>query len=142
MNRLRVDRAPAGAHLPRMRATFLLLPLLLTTGATRLHAQTEFYGRVGAVGANDLLRDVIVNQITVRQSVAPMLAVGGSVPLGPRGFRAGAAPAQTRTSRPVHAAGHQGFDMGDKMRAAGDRVNARGGRGRRREDVASCDGPW
>jgi hypothetical protein len=90
MNRLRVDRAPAGAHLPAMRATFLLLPLLLTTGAPRLQAQTEYYARVGAVGANDLLRDVIVDRITVRQSVAPMVAVGGSVPLGPRGFRAGA----------------------------------------------------
>ena len=34
-------------------------------------------------------RDVIVDEITVRQSIAPMLAVGGSLPLGARGYRAG-----------------------------------------------------
>jgi hypothetical protein len=69
----------------------MLLPaLLLAAGAPAVHAQTVYYARVGAVGASDLLRDVIVNRITVRQSVAPMLAVGGSLPLGARGFRAGA----------------------------------------------------
>jgi hypothetical protein len=73
-----------------MRATPLLLALLLGAGVPVLHAQTVYYARVGAVGASDLLRDVIVDRITVRQSVAPMLAVGGSLPLGTRGYRAGA----------------------------------------------------
>jgi len=72
-----------------MRKTTLLLALLLAAGAPGLHAQAEYYARLGAVGANDLLRDVVVNEITVRQSVAPMLAIGGSLPVGARGYRAG-----------------------------------------------------
>lgn len=66
----------------------LLLPLLLTGAARDLHAQAEYYARVGAVGASDLLRDVIVAEVTVRQSIAPMIALGGSLPIGDRGFRA------------------------------------------------------
>lgn len=72
-----------------MRMTSLLLAALLPAGAGRLHAQTEYYARVGAVGATRLVRDVIVDEITVRQSIAPMLALGGSLPIGPRGYRAG-----------------------------------------------------
>jgi hypothetical protein len=62
--------------------------LFLLAGATGLEAQTDYYARLGAVGASNLLRDVIVSEITVRQSIAPMLAVGGSLPVGP-GYRAG-----------------------------------------------------
>jgi hypothetical protein len=73
-----------------MRITTLLLALLLAARVPGLHAQTEYYARLGAVGASDLLRDVIVDEITVRQSIAPMIAIGGSLPLGDRGYRAGA----------------------------------------------------
>jgi len=72
-----------------MRATTLLLAVLLAAGPPGLHAQTEYYARAGAVGASDLLRDAIVNEITVRQSIAPMIAIGGSLPIGARGYRAG-----------------------------------------------------
>jgi hypothetical protein len=72
-----------------MLRTTLLLALLLPAGVPGLQAQTEYYARAGAVGASDLVRDVIVNEITVRQSIAPMIAVGGSLPLGERGYRAG-----------------------------------------------------
>ena len=72
-----------------MRKTILLLALLLPVGASGLRAQTEYYARVGAVGASNLLRDVIVDQITVRQSIAPMLALGASLPIANRGYRAG-----------------------------------------------------
>ncbi len=51
-------------------------------------AQTEYYARAGAVGASNLLRDVIFTELTLRQSIAPMLAVGASLPIGPRGYRA------------------------------------------------------
>ena len=68
-----------------MRKPILLLALLFPAGVSSLRAQTEFYARLGAVGATNLLRDVIVNEITVRQSIAPMLALGGSLPIGTRG---------------------------------------------------------
>ena len=67
----------------------LLLALLLPAGAPGLTAQTVYYARLGAVGASNLLHDVIVSEITVRQSIAPMLALGGSLPIGPKGYRAG-----------------------------------------------------
>jgi hypothetical protein len=66
----------------------LLLALLLTGAAPGLCAQTEFYARAGAVGASNLLRDVIFTEVTVRQSIAPMVALGGSLPVGSRGYRA------------------------------------------------------
>ena len=65
-----------------------LLALLLVGAAPALHAQTEYYARVGAVGATNLLHDVIVTEVTVRQSIAPMIALGGSLPVGARGYRA------------------------------------------------------
>jgi hypothetical protein len=72
-----------------MPKTTLLLALLLGARAPGLPAQTEYYARVGAVGASDLLRDVIISEIIVRQSIAPMFALGGSLPIGPKGYRAG-----------------------------------------------------
>jgi hypothetical protein len=57
--------------------------LLLAAGAGALHAQTDYYARVGAVGASTLVRDVLVTEILVRQSIAPMLAMGASLPLSP-----------------------------------------------------------
>jgi hypothetical protein len=67
----------------------LLLALLLPAGVTGLHAQLEYHVRLGAVGASNLLRDAIVDEITVRQSIAPMLALGATLPLGTRGYRVG-----------------------------------------------------
>jgi hypothetical protein len=72
-----------------MLKTTLLLAMLLPAGAQGLQAQTEYYARVGAVGASNLLRDVVVNEITVRQSIAPMVSLGGSLPIGPGGYRVG-----------------------------------------------------
>ncbi len=85
----RVDPMLGRAHLPRMRKTTLLLALLLPAGTSGLHAQTEYYARIGAVGASNLLRDAIVDEITVRQAIAPMVALGASLPIGARGFRVG-----------------------------------------------------
>jgi len=72
-----------------MRKTALLLALLLPASVSGLHAQTEYYLRVGAVGTSTLVRDVIVDEITVRQSIAPMIALGASLPISTRGYRAG-----------------------------------------------------
>jgi hypothetical protein len=70
-----------------LKAT-LSLVLLLAAGAGPVHAQAGYFARLGAVGASRLLRDFVTSPITVRQSIAPMLAVGGSLPIGP-GVRAG-----------------------------------------------------
>jgi hypothetical protein len=71
-----------------MSKAILSLVLLLAAGAPAVHAQASYFVRVGAVGASRLLRDFITTPITVRQSIAPMVALGGSLPVGP-GFRAG-----------------------------------------------------
>jgi hypothetical protein len=66
-----------------------LLPVLfLLAGAPGLQAQTDYYARVGVIGASNLTHDVIVNEITVKQSIAPMIALGAAVPIG-TGYRAG-----------------------------------------------------
>jgi hypothetical protein len=65
-----------------------MLALLLPAGAGTLAAQADYYARVGAIGASTLLRDVIVSEVTVRQSIAPMVALGASVPIAPR-YRVG-----------------------------------------------------
>jgi hypothetical protein len=72
-----------------MQKPLLLLGLLLPAGVTSLPAQVEYHARLGVVGANKLVRDVIVDEIGVRQSIAPMLALGASMPLGARGYRVG-----------------------------------------------------
>ena len=63
-----------------MRKPILFLALLLPARVSGLRAQVEYHARLGAVGASNLLRDVIVNEITVRQSIAPMIALGGLAP--------------------------------------------------------------
>jgi hypothetical protein len=72
-----------------MPKSSLLPALFLLAGATGLEAQAYYYARVGVIGASKLMQDVIVNEISVRQSLAPMIALGASVPIG-TGYRAGA----------------------------------------------------
>jgi hypothetical protein len=71
-----------------MPKAILSLLLLLAAGAPPAHAQVSYFARLGAIGASRLLRDFVTSPITVRQSIAPMLALGGSLPVGP-GVRAG-----------------------------------------------------
>ena len=67
----------------------ILIPaLLLAAGPGALHAQTDYYARVGAVWAGTLVRDVLGTEISVRQAIAPMVAIGASMPISP-GYRAG-----------------------------------------------------
>lgn len=72
-----------------MRKPILLLAVLLPAGVPSLAAQTTYYARLGAVGASNLIRDVIVDEITVRQSIAPMIALGAALPIGEGGYRVG-----------------------------------------------------
>jgi hypothetical protein len=67
----------------------ILIPaLLLLAGPRALHAQTDYYARAGAVWAGTLVRDALGTEISVRQAIAPMVAIGGSMPISP-GYRAG-----------------------------------------------------
>jgi hypothetical protein len=67
----------------------ILIPaLLLAAGSGVLHAQTDYYARAGAQWASTLVRDAIVTEVTVQQSIAPMVALGASIPISP-GYRAG-----------------------------------------------------
>jgi len=71
-----------------MLKTILIPALLLAAGPGALHAQADYYARVGAVGAGTLVRDVLGTEISVRQAIAPMAALGASLPISP-GYRAG-----------------------------------------------------
>jgi hypothetical protein len=67
----------------------ILIPaLLLAAGPGALRAQTDYYARVGAVWAGTLVRDLLGSEISVRQAIAPMVAIGASMPISP-GYRAG-----------------------------------------------------
>lgn len=67
----------------------ILLPaLLLAAGARALPAQTDYYARAGAMWSSTLVRDVLVTEVTVEQSIVPMVAIGAGLPLSP-GYRAG-----------------------------------------------------
>jgi hypothetical protein len=65
--------------------------MLLCAGAAPAGAQVEPFARIGAVGSTNLLRDELVSEITVRPSIAPLVALGASLPLGSRGYRVGLA---------------------------------------------------
>jgi hypothetical protein len=71
-----------------MPRSILIPALLLAAGSGVLNAQTDYYARVGVVGASTLVRDVLGTEITVRQAIAPMAAIGASMPISP-GYRAG-----------------------------------------------------
>jgi hypothetical protein len=66
----------------------ILIPaLLLAAGTGALHAQTDYYARAGAMWSSTLVRDMLVTEVTVQQSIVPMVALGASMPISP-GYRA------------------------------------------------------
>jgi hypothetical protein len=66
-----------------MRSGLAFLIVLTAAAAPRAVAQTDFYARVGLTGATKLLKDEILQEIEVRQSLAPTLALGISLPFTP-----------------------------------------------------------
>jgi hypothetical protein len=67
-----------------MRAAAALLVVLTAAGLPAAEAQTDFYARLGLTGASNLLKDnILQQQIEVRQSLAPTLALGVSIPFTP-----------------------------------------------------------
>jgi hypothetical protein len=71
-----------------MRPILAVLFMLLGAGVSAGHAQVDYYARVGLTAATKLLQDDIIQQIEVRQSLAPTLAVGATLPIAPL-YRAG-----------------------------------------------------
>ena len=53
-----------------------------------LHAQLDFTARAGVTWATPLLQDDIIDEVEVRQKLAPTLVLGASLPMAPR-YRAG-----------------------------------------------------
>jgi hypothetical protein len=57
--------------------------LLTAVGLSAAEAQTDFYARLGLTVATKLVEDDILQEIEVRQSLAPTLALGVSFPFTP-----------------------------------------------------------
>jgi hypothetical protein len=71
-----------------MRAAVALLAVLTVAGASAAEAQTDYYAQLGLSVATPLLKDDILQEIEVRQSLAPTLALGISLPFTPK-YRVG-----------------------------------------------------
>jgi preprotein translocase subunit Sec61beta len=66
-----------------MRATLPLMVLTLAGGAPALQAQVDYNARLGVTWATVLLRDNVINEIEVRQKLAPTLVLGAALPIAP-----------------------------------------------------------
>ena len=66
-----------------MRAVVAFLIVLTAAGRSAAEAQTDFYARLGLTFASKLLKDVVLQEIEVHQSLAPTLALGVAVPIAP-----------------------------------------------------------
>lgn len=80
--------SPAGFILAGMRAIPSLLVLAVAGGAPALHAQVDYNARLGVTWATALLRDALINEIEIRQKLAPTLVLGAALPIAPL-YRAG-----------------------------------------------------
>jgi hypothetical protein len=71
-----------------MRSVLAFLLLGPALGATAAQAQTDYYGRLGLTYATRLVTDHVVQEVDTRQSLAPTLVLGVSLPFSPA-YRAG-----------------------------------------------------
>jgi hypothetical protein len=93
-----------------MRTTLPLI-LVLVGGAPSLHAQVDYNARVGVTWATRLLRDDVINEIEVRQKLAPTLVLGASLPIAPL-YRAGLELALATSGYRSKEAGGSTVDLG------------------------------
>jgi hypothetical protein len=70
---------------------------LLAALTSSAQAQVDYYGGLGVTVATKLMRDAIVQEIEVRQSLAPTLVLGASLPIAPT-YRAGLEATVTSSS--------------------------------------------
>jgi hypothetical protein len=66
----------------------LLAILLLGTLAQPAQSQMDYYGRLGVTWSTKLMRDGLIQEIEVQQSLAPTATLGASLPIAPT-YRAG-----------------------------------------------------
>lgn len=73
--------------LPSLRrlATGPVVVIALAPGA--LAAQVQWTGRLGVVASTKIVSDAIVSPLTITPAVAPVLLLGGSIPLDDKGRR-------------------------------------------------------
>jgi hypothetical protein len=71
-----------------MRCILALIIILPTTGAAALQSQVDFNVRLGVTVATKLVRDIVIQQVETRQSLAPTLVLGAALPIAPL-YRAG-----------------------------------------------------
>jgi len=67
-----------------MRAVLLALSIAPVATGPALHAQVDLTARAGVMWATPLLRDDIIEEVEVRQKLAPALVLGASLPIAPR----------------------------------------------------------
>jgi hypothetical protein len=71
-----------------MRAILVLVIVSPTIRVAALQSQVDYNARLGLTIATKLVRDIVIQQVEVRQSVAPTLVLGASLPIAPL-YRAG-----------------------------------------------------
>lgn len=94
-----------------MRATLPLLTLAIAAGVPALHAQVDYNARLGLTWATALLRDNVLNEVEVRQKLAPTLVLGAALPIAPR-YRAGLEFALATSGYRSKEAGATTVDLG------------------------------
>jgi preprotein translocase subunit Sec61beta len=67
-----------------MRSLFMALSFAPLATGPALHAQVDLTARAGLTWATPLLRDDIIEEVEVRQKLAPTLVLGASLPIAPR----------------------------------------------------------
>jgi len=93
-----------------MRAVLGLLLIWPTLGASVAFGQTDYYARLGLTFATRLVTDNIVQDIDTRQSLAPTLVLGASLPIAPS-YSAGLEAALTSSGYHSTEAGQE-TDLG------------------------------
>jgi hypothetical protein len=81
--RLRVDPVYSPAHTIEMRVILVLLIALPCGKVSVASSQADYYARLGLTIATKLLKDDVIQEIITRQSLAPTLALGASLPFAP-----------------------------------------------------------
>jgi hypothetical protein len=71
-----------------MRTVLTILLVLPTTWVAPLQSQVDYNARLGLTYSTKLVRDLLIQEVEVRQSLAPTLALGASLPIAPL-YRAG-----------------------------------------------------
>jgi hypothetical protein len=93
-----------------MRVTLLLFLVLPTIKVSVAQSQVDYYARLGLTFATRLLRDEVIQEIETKQSLAPTLALGASLPIAPA-YNAGLEA--TLTSSGYHSSeGNEETDLG------------------------------